>query len=109
MKEMRKVADEEAKEGIKFKIMEIGGKTVKSELQKSNPLAQPGCGESDCIACNMERGKGGNCRRNNVNYEIECHLCPEGNRQVYIGETSRNLYTRGKEHMSSRRRGGTGE
>ena len=106
MKMMRKVAEEEAKEGIKFKIMEVGGRTMKRELQRSNPTATPGCSEEDCIACNVERGKGGKCRSNNVNYEIECHLCPEENRPVYIGETSRNLYTRGREHMSSGRRTG---
>ena len=34
MKMMRTVADEEAKEGIHFKIMEVGGKTIKKTLQK---------------------------------------------------------------------------
>ena len=109
MKMMRKVAEEEAKEGIKFKIMEVGGRTMKRELQRSNPTATPGCSAEDCIACNVERGKGGKCRSNNVNYEIECQLCPEGRKPVYIGETARNLYTRAKEHMNSGRREGTGE
>ena len=36
-------------------------------------------------------GGGGNCR---VNYELECQLCPQDNKTVYIGETGRNLYTR---------------
>ena len=27
-------------------------------------------------------------------------MCPEGERSIYIGETSRNLYTRSKEHLS---------
>ena len=74
MKMMRKVAEEEAKGGIKFKIMEVGGKAIKRELQKSNPRATPGCEEEDSIACSGERGKGGNCRKINVNYEIECKL-----------------------------------
>ena len=39
--------------------------------------------------------------KNNVNHEIECRLCPEGESPVYVGETSRNLYTRGKEHASN--------
>ena len=103
MKMMKKVAEEEAKEGIRFKIMEVGGRTIKRELQRSNPTATPGCTESDCIACSMERDKGGDCRKNNVNYEIECQLCPEGKKHVYIGETSRNLYTRGKEHLNNNR------
>ena len=36
-----------------------------------------------------------------MNYEIECQLCPEDNRPIYIGETSRNLYTRGREHVGN--------
>ena len=43
--------------------------------------------------------------RGGTTYEIECQLCPDGRKQVYIGESSRNLYTRSLEHMS-RYRGG---
>ena len=107
MKMMSQVAEKEAKEGIVFKILEVGGKTLKSVLQRSNPTATPGCDKEDCLGCVVERGQGGKCHRNNVNYEIECRLCPEGNRPVYIGETSRNLYTRGKEHMGGEYREGT--
>ena len=72
LKMMRKVAEEETKEGIGFKILEVGGKTIKRTLQKSNPTATPGCDEEDCLACYNGRGQGGDCRKNNVNYEIEC-------------------------------------
>ena len=44
--------------------------------------------------------KGGNCRRSNVSYQIVCQECGED--QViahYKGETSRNMYTRGLEHL----------
>ena len=99
MKMMRKVAEDEAKEGIRFKIIEMGGRTLKSMFQKSNPTATQGCSEEDCIGCNIERGKGGNCQRNNINYEIECQVCPEGRKAIYIGETSNNLYTRTKQHI----------
>ena len=110
MKMMRKVAEEEARDGIKFKILEVGGRTLKSELQRSNPTATPGCDKSDCLPCSGGRGKGGKCHKNNVNYIIECHLCPEGKRFVYWGETSRNLYTRCKEHLGDfGREGGDGD
>ena len=36
-------------------------------------------------------------------------LCADGERPVYIGETSRNLYTQGKDHMGSEQREGTDE
>ena len=109
LKMMRETAEAEAKEGIRFRIMEVGGKTLKRTLQRSNPTATPGCEDTECIACKDERGRGGNCRRNNVNYEIECELCPEGRRPVYIGETARNLYTRAKEHLGGEHREGTEE
>ena len=100
MKMMREVAEKEAKEGIRFKIVEMGGRTLKSMLQKSNPTATPGCAEEDCVGCKDGRGKGGQCHRKNVNYEIECQLCPENRKAVYIGETSQSLYTRGKQHFN---------
>ena len=53
------------------------------------------------------RGEGGPCRRSNVGYQMECGLCDDMAVQTddqdccttYIGETSRNVYTRGKEHI----------
>ncbi|MCP3889243.1 MAG: hypothetical protein GY702_10270 [Desulfobulbaceae bacterium] len=99
---MRVIADKEAAEGIHFNIVEMSGRRLKTELQKSNPTATPGCRKEGCIACKEGAGKGGNCLRSNVNYEIECKLCPERNRQAYIGETSRNLYTRAQEHMNNK-------
>ena len=32
-------------------------------------------------------------------YEFGCQLCPEDHQAVYIGETARNMYTRGREHV----------
>ena len=66
-------------------------------LQVSNPLESRGCDSPDCLPCKDGRGNGGNCRGCGTNYEIECQLCPD---DVYIGESSRNLYTRCKEHVS---------
>ena len=40
-------------------------------------------------------GGGGSCHKNNVTYQYECKI--DG--AVYIGETGRNLYTRGKGHQ----------
>ena len=31
---------------------------------------------------------------------MECRICPEDKKCVYIGESSRNLYTRAKEHIA---------
>ena len=100
-KMLREVVEKEQQEGIKFKIVETGGITIKSRLQKSNPTATPGCSALDCVPCKNGRGGGGNCRKTNVQYSMLCQLCPEGGETEYIGETSRNLYTRASEHISN--------
>ena len=88
---------------MKFKVIESGGRTIKQEVQRSNPTATPGCDRGDCLVCVDGRGKGGNCHKSNVQYEMDCLLCPPGQGSVYIGETSRNLYTRGREHIDKYR------
>ena len=42
-------------------------------------------------------GGNGRCRTQGVTYEIECKTCGD----KYIGETGRNAYTRGKEHLKN--------
>ena len=63
--------------------------------------------DTDCLACKDGSGSGGPCRQCNIGYQIGCDLCDQtaiqtgrqSDRTTYIGETSRNLYTRGKEHQ----------
>jgi hypothetical protein len=100
---MRHIADKEAKDGIHFNVIEVGGRTMKSAFQRSNPTATPGCNKEDCMGCAEEKGGGGKCHKNNVNYQIECTECTENNGPVYIGETSKNLYTRTLQHLRGRR------
>ena len=78
---------------------------MRSILQKSSPLKNIGCDSHDCLPCKDGRGAGGDCEGGWVNYELECQLCPDDSKSVYIGESSRNLCTRSKEHLS-RYRGG---
>ena len=101
LKMMREVARTESEPGLRFKIVERGGTTIKRQVQNSNSTGQLGCQSGDCPACQGGRGQGGNCRRSNVQYEFACNLCPEERKHVYIRETARNLYTRGKEHASN--------
>ena len=53
------------------------------------------------MACKESRGQGGDCRKSNVQYCMCCKLCPAEDPTVYIGETARNIYTRGKEHFNN--------
>ena len=104
---LKEVAEQEAVPGLKFKVLEKGGLTVQHKVQRSNPSATPGCQDADCLPCKDGRGKGGCCRRGNVQYQMECQVCNvtdiqtgRTDKTVYIGETSRNLYTRAKEHIN---------
>ena len=102
---LKTIADSEAEAGVHFRIIETGGLSMRSVLQKSNPLETAGCESQDCLQCEHCRGEGGNCQACGINYEIECQLCPERERGTYIGESSRNLFTRSQEHLSRYRSG----
>ena len=102
---LRIIAENEAELGVKFKIVETGGLSMKSIMQKSNPLKNIGCDNQDCLPCKDGRGAGGDCEGGGVNYELECQLCPDDSKSVYIGESSRNLFTRSKEHLGKYRQG----
>ena len=97
---LKKVVDDECDKKLRFKIIEKGGAKLKRKLQVSNPLETPGCTDENCLACRDGRGGGGKCRKSNVNYSIDCKICPQDGKSVYIEETSRNLFTRGKEHLN---------
>ena len=102
---LKAVAENEAEAGVKFKIVETGGLSIKSVLQRSNPLETPGCDDEECLPCKPGRGEGGQCDGCGVNYQIECQLCPDDQKEVYIGESSRNLFTRSQEHVNNFRSG----
>ena len=55
---LKTIADSEAEAGVHFKILETGGISMKSVLQKSNPLRTAGCDNLDCLPCNNKRGEG---------------------------------------------------
>ena len=94
---LKAIADSEAEAGVHFNVIETGGLSLKAVLQKSNPLGTAGCESPTCLPCKHGKGVGGNCRGCGVNYKIQCQLCPA----VYIGESSRNLFTRCQEHLNT--------
>ena len=83
-----------------MKVVERAGMNVKRQLQKSYPFEKKKCGDK-CFVC-ISEGKG-NCKRSNVSYEIVCTR--EGCESVYIGETCRNGYCRGREHLRGLEKG----
>jgi hypothetical protein len=102
---LRKIATTEAEAGVNFRIVETGGRSIKRLFQVSNPMETAGCDNQDCLPCRTGRGDGGRCLSSGANYTLECQLCPDGSKSRYIGETSRNLYTRGIEHEQNYRSG----
>ena len=83
--------------GIRMKVIERTGRTLKSQLQTSNPFRVQNCGRRDCLVC-TSFGQG-NCNTESITYRIDCGggNCEKG---VYKGETSYNAYTRGGEHIA---------
>jgi hypothetical protein len=84
--------------GLKIKVVEQSGMTLKRELQRSDPFRDKTCGREQCMVC--QNGGKGNCNAIGVTYELICGSCEH----KYIGETSRTAYTRGKEHLRSLKR-----
>ena len=57
------------------------------------------CGRPKCFPC---RSKEGTCHKQGIVYEIECSHCKaEGKKVQYIGESARNGYGSGAEHMAN--------
>ena len=80
---------------VRIAVAEVPGASLKKRIQKSDPFREKTCRDADvCMVCGD--GDGGRCRREGVTYEVKCKGC-EGK---YIGETSRNAFSRGLEHRA---------
>ena len=82
--------------GLRIKVVERTGRTLKSELQRSNPFKRDNCGRADCFVCTS--GGKGNCETESVTYVV-CCVGENCRKNEYKGETASNAYTRGKEHL----------
>ena len=92
-KEYRKVIN---KHKLNIKIVEKAGTQLKNILQKSDPFKSNKCTDTNCFPCRGDNNnKPTNCRKEGVVYNIKCNKCPA----INVGETSRNAYSRGKEHI----------
>ena len=93
---LRKEYQKEIKQqGFNIKVVEKAGIAIKRLLQKSDPFKPRQCEREDCPVCST--GGKGPCDGEGVTYEIKCVQC----NSVYVGETARSAYTRGKEHVKS--------
>ena len=103
-KMLREVADSEATPGLRFKVVEKGGKRLENILSRPNPTSSGQCirknhpkPNKSCVGCNQQGGIN-NCQKSNCLYKYEC-LDDECS-GVYIGESSRNIVTRSLEHAN---------
>ena len=86
-----------SKSGIRIKVIEKTGTTLKGELQTSNPFKPRWCGREQCFICSSEGT--GNCDSEGITYEIRCMGGCEM-KNIYKGETAGSGYTRGLQHMT---------
>ena len=75
---------------FKIKVGEKAGVAIKKLLQRSDPFKTRKCERGDCPVCRVD-GKGP-CDRQSATYDIKYAECND----IYIGQTSRSTYTRGK-------------
>ena len=84
--------------GLRIRVVEKAGRSVKSMVQRSDPFQKERCGRESCLVCTT--GGKGSCGKEGVTYSITCNNCAERDVvRVYHGETSKNAYTRGKKHL----------
>ena len=104
-KALKKVCEVELKDSkITLTIQERGGRQLGQVLGTSVPGAsnRKHCMRQRCFPCNT--GQEGVCRRTGVGYEISCNICAQGVSSEYAGETGKNMFMRGEEHLTDAER-----
>ena len=88
--------------GFKVKVVEQGGRPVRSLLQRSDVDPVLNCGLPECVVCGTKAS--GKCQCEGVGYEIFCIACKNnGVSAKLFGETGRNARKRCGEHFSAYR------
>ena len=94
---MKEVQEQMDKLGMKVKVVEKGGRSIKSLLQRSDVEPSQSCKFHDCVVCRTEAK--GQCSMENVGYLVWCKECElQGIRTVMHGETGRCARLRCGEH-----------
>lgn len=105
-KSIQRVANETA---FKIRVVEKGGRTLKSLLQKSDVIPNKRCWDKECPICLTEEK--GLCNKENSGYSIQCLTCwndpsredkpLKERRFIMHGETNRTARVRCMEHRSA--------
>ena len=98
-----KEADNNFRKGTKIKpikFIERAGISMTDMLLQSNPWGDMKCGREGCFVCRAEKGGIKDCMKESVLYSIKCDDCTERGRETkYWGETGRDGFIRGGEHL----------
>ena len=87
------------KSPFKIRVIEKAGTKLVRHLQRNDPFKRNICNDKKkCMVCKYSEA--GACRETGVSYKIECtnmsqDKCP----YEYIGQTGKNAYTRGIQHL----------
>ena len=88
----------EAMTGMKVLIKQKAGEKNK-QIAKAEPLKEKNCGRENCFPCSTG---GGNCQKNSIGYRVRCLVCLRAGRSSYYeGESGRNGFTKGLEHLAA--------
>ena len=95
--------------GFGVKIVERSGSTLRSRFPLNNLWDGAECGRADCVTCTQGAEIIPPCTKSSIVYENICGRCNQGaggekdlkevkDGSLYVGETSRTIYERSKEH-----------
>ena len=86
-------------ENSRIKFVETSGRKYADQLKINDPFEVKCDPQEKCITC-QSNGKVSNCKIANVGYSLICKTCKaRGLERTYEGETCRNTYLRGREHV----------
>ena len=98
--------------GYRVRVTESAGTPLGMLLPSTNPWGHADCGRSDCVPCAQPDKKKLNCKKRNILYENRCTVCNQTDQKdgkslkdgkgIYVGESSRSLYERAKEHEADK-------
>ena len=102
--------------GFSIKVVERTGATLQSKFPQAALWEGAHCGRDVCITCNQGAETLVPCTRKSLVYENICEKCNPGaggkeevtgsnpdHASIYVGETSRTIQERGREHWAAAR------
>ena len=83
-----------------IKFIERAGTSLTDTLVSGNPSGDKKCGREECFVCRGEKGGMKSCMKEGVLYLIKYEECKTRGKEIeYWGETGRDCFARGGEHL----------